>query len=77
LTLRSPRRIFARKKRRPGASFALRSFAILAFAFTAAFGASVMAERRAVSDVAALRHDDPVLRLAAAGTARRTQRPQP
>jgi hypothetical protein len=79
LSLLTRRRIFARKKRRPVASYALRSFTVLAAGFTAAFAASVVAEKRfaaaaptervlpAVSELAPLRADEPVMRLAVAG----------
>jgi hypothetical protein len=80
LSLRSRRRIFARKKRRPLASVTVRSCAVLAAGFTAAFAASVLAEKHFVfaapaerflpalsDDLALMRADEPVMRLAAAG----------
>ncbi len=88
MSLRPPRRIFARRKRPLGASFALRSCAILAFAFSAAFGATVMAERRPFYAPAADRnpvlsgvkhgpHETPMLRLAATGPSHTARRSQP
>jgi hypothetical protein len=74
LSLRSPRRIFVRKKRVSAAALVMRSCAILAFGLTAtvvaerwsAVGRTSETDLPAVSEGAPLRARDPVMRLAAA-----------